>query len=63
MNLTAIYAKTASGLRIRKSLFGGLSSHMKRVLELVDGHKSVAGIFQQLNDIPEVKRITAFEQL
>lgn len=63
MNLTAIYAKTASGLRIRKSLFGGLSSHMKRVLELVDGHKSVAVIFQQLNDIPEVKRITAFEQL
>lgn len=63
MNLSAIYAKTASGLRIRKSLFGGLSSNMKRMLDLVDGHKSLADIFKALEDIPQAKRIAALEQL
>jgi hypothetical protein len=63
MNLTAIYAITASGLRIRKSLFGGLSSQTKRMLELVDGHKSLADIFKLLKEMPEAKRVAAFEQL
>ncbi len=63
MNLTAIYTKTAEGLRIRKSLFGGLSAQNKRVIDLVDGHDSVQAIVQNLTDMPEQKVIAALTQL
>ncbi|HOY70341.1 MAG TPA: AsmA-like C-terminal region-containing protein [Methylotenera sp.] len=63
MNLTAIYTKTAEGLRVRKALFGGLSAPLKRVIDLVDGHESVQAIAKQLSDMPESKVIAAVTQL
>lgn len=63
MNLSAIYTKTAEGLRVRKTLFGGLSAQLKRVLDIVDGHESVQAIVKQLSDLPEPKVIAALTQL
>lgn len=62
MGLSSIYTKTANGLKVRKSLFGGLPSQQMRVLELVDGKNSVEDILLQLG-IAEQKLIATITQL
>jgi hypothetical protein len=55
MDFTVIYCKTSKGSRLRSTLFGGLSSQLKRVLVLVDGKSNVRQILAQLNDFSELK--------
>lgn len=55
MDLTVIYSKTSKGSRLRSTLFGGLSSQLKRVLALVDGKSNVRQILAQLDDVSEHK--------
>jgi len=63
MDLTVIYSKTSKGSRLRNTLFGGLSSQLKRVLALVDGKSNVRQILAQLNDFSELKLTADLTQL
>ncbi len=63
MDLTVIYSKTSKGSRLRSTLFGGLSSPLKRVLALVDGKSNVRQILARLNDFSEVKLTSDLTQL
>jgi len=63
MDLSKIYTKTPKGAYLRSSLFGGLSSHFKKVLSHVDGISNVGEILSQLNDISESKLAIALSHL
>jgi hypothetical protein len=55
MDLTVIYSKTSKGSRLRSTLFGGLSSQLKKVLALVDGKSNVRQILARLDEVSEHK--------
>ncbi|MDP3087101.1 MAG: AsmA-like C-terminal region-containing protein [Methylotenera sp.] len=63
MDLSKIYTKTPKGAYLRSSLFGGLSSHIKKVLAQVDGISNAGEILSQLNDISESKLAIALSHL
>jgi hypothetical protein len=55
MNSIIIYSKTPKGFRQHKSLFGGLSSLLLKVLKLVDGKSSAEKILNQLDGITKTE--------
>lgn len=63
MDLSIIYAKTPKGVRLRKSLFGGLPAHLMKIMALVDGKTSAQNILNQLDGFSEQKFIAALSQI
>ena len=63
MDLTVIYSKTSKGSRLRSTLFGGLSSQLKKILALVDGKSNVRQISAQISDISVLKLTSDLTQL
>jgi len=63
MDFSKIYTKTPKGYHLRSSLFGGLSSHFKKVLAHVDGKSSAGEILTQLVDFSESKLAIALSHL
>ena len=50
-DLSVIYSKTPRGLRARASLVGGLSSHLMKVLSLVDGTSKAEAILLKFDHL------------
>ncbi|HNZ56305.1 MAG TPA: hypothetical protein PKL58_02980, partial [Methylophilaceae bacterium] len=63
MDLSIIYAKTPKGVRLRKSLFGGLPAHLMKIMALVDGKTSAQHILNQLDGFSEQKFVAALSQI
>jgi hypothetical protein len=61
-DLSVIYSKTPRGLRARASLVGGLSTHLMKVLSLVDGTSKAETILLKFNHLtPETLLIELAE--
>ena len=63
MDLSVVYAKTPKGVRLRKSLFGGLPAHLMKIMALIDGKTSTQNILNQLDGFSEQKFIAAISQI
>lgn len=63
MDLSVVYAKTPKGVRLRKSLFGGLPAHLMKIMALIDGKTSAQNILNQLDGFSEQKFIAAISQI
>ncbi len=63
MDLTVIYSKTPKGLRARSSWIGGLSSHLMKVLSLIDGKSTVEAIIAQSDRMDPQELQTALSKL
>ena len=63
MDLSVIYAKTPKGARLRKSLFGGLSAQLMKILALVDGKATAQEMLAQLDGLAAQKLILALTQI
>jgi hypothetical protein len=63
MDFSVVYAKTPKGVRLRKSLFGGLPAHLMKIMALIDGKTSTQNILNQLDGFSEQKFIAAISQI
>ena len=63
MDLSVVYAKTPKGVRLRKTLFGGLPAHIMKIMALIDGKTSTQNILNQLDGFSEQKFIAAISQI
>lgn len=62
-SLSVVYSKTPKGLRARASLIGGLSSHLFKVLSLIDGASKAETILIKLDRITEQELLSDLTQL
>jgi len=63
MGLSVIYSKTAKGLRARNTMIGGMSSHMMKVLSLIDGKSKAESILDKYIQLTEQELASALIQL
>ncbi len=62
-DLSVIYSKTPRGLRARASLIGGLSSHLMKVLSLVDGTSKAETILLKFDHLTVEALLSELAQL
>jgi hypothetical protein len=63
MGLSVIYSKTAKGLRARNTMIGGMSSHVMKVLSLIDGKSKAESILDKYVQLTEQELVSALIQL